>query len=86
MLTLLLTRECCLLDAVTPFLITECCLENNQQTKALTREATCAKAHVDLPRSVHPSLRYRIAHLNYNWDSAYANDFPSRLKTPTWAS
>lgn len=22
--------------------------------------------------------------LNYNWDYAYANDFPSRLKNPTW--
>ena len=24
--------------------------------------------------------------LNYNWDCTYANDFPSRLKTPTWAN
>jgi hypothetical protein len=24
--------------------------------------------------------------LNYNWDCAYDNDFPSWLKTPTWAN
>jgi hypothetical protein len=27
-----------------------------------------------------------VTDTNRNWDCAYANEFPSRLKTPTWAN
>jgi len=31
-------------------------------------------------------FRFVLDTLNYNWGCAYTNDFPSQLKTPTWAN
>ena len=35
---------------------------------------------------VTASLGPKIDPLNYNWNFAYAKDFPSRMKTSTWAN
>jgi hypothetical protein len=67
----------------------------NQPTKQPTKELraeTYAKAQVDGPSVclTIPALTVSLGSiadtLNYKWDCAYANDFPSRSETPTWAN
>ena len=66
-------------------------IPTNQPTIEL-RPETYAKAQVDGPsvRLTIPALTVSLGSItstqNYNWDCAYANDLPSRLKTPTWAN
>jgi len=74
---------------------TEADRPTNHPTKHTTKELraeTYAKAQVDGPSVclTIPALTVSLGSitdtLNYNWECAYANDFPSRSETPTWAN
>jgi hypothetical protein len=62
----------------------------NQSTKELTeggdlRESASQRSSVCIAiPALTASLGSVTDTLNYNRDCTYANDFPSRLKTPTW--
>ena len=63
-----------------------------QQTKELTEDGDLHEGASRRPSvclaipALIGSLVSVTDTLNYNWNCAYTNDFPSRLKTPTWAN